>query len=124
MSLDHSTEERLLQELRSYFGYADDQIEFAWSDHEGLYEVALFTYNHATRTASCFTKPRDPAAFALQALLEYPDPQELSYTIQWRVAGKLHTSYFSAGNILMALDKFAEGTPTPCSLSVALNPVS
>ena len=37
--------------------------------------------------------------------------RELSYTIQWRVAGEteLHTSYFSAGNILMALDKFFAG---------------
>ena len=61
MTLDHPTEERLLHALRSYFGYADDQIEFAWNEHDGVHEVALFTYNPRPPTASSFTKRADRA---------------------------------------------------------------
>ena len=130
MSLDHSTEERLLQELRSYFGYADDQIEFAWSDHEGLYEVALFTYNPRHTHRFLFHKAQGSNRVqALQALLEYTQThrdRELSYTIQWRVAGEseLHELLQcrqhsdGAGQILRGKDPH-----TVQVFSVALNPV-
>ena len=32
-------EQRLLEDLRSYFGYAEDQLEFVWSDNEGIHHV-------------------------------------------------------------------------------------
>ena len=95
-------------------------------------EVALFTYNprHTHRflfhRASGSTKEQ-----ALHALLEYTQhhkDRDQSYTIQWRVAGgsELHTSYFSAGNILLALDKFFAGRDphTVQVFSVTLNPLS
>jgi len=125
-------EDRFLEDIRSYFGYAEDQLEFAWSSEEGIHEVALFTYNprHTHRflfhRASGSTREQ-----ALQALLEYIQhhkDRELSYTIQWRIAGEteLHTSYFSAGNILLALDKFFAGRDphTVQVYSVMLNPLS
>lgn len=125
-------EDRFLEDIRSYFGYAQDQLEFAWSAAEGIHEVALFTYNprHTHRflfhRASGSTREQ-----ALQALLEYIQhhkDRELSYTIQWRIAGEaeLHTSYFSAGNILLALDKFFAGRDphTVQVYSVMLNPLS
>jgi len=132
MTTDPAQETRLLEEIRSYFGYAEDQLEFAWSETEGIQEVALFTYNprHTHRflfhRTSGSTKEQ-----ALQTLLEYTQhhkDRELSYTIQWRVSGEseLHTSYFSAGNILLALDKFFAGRDphTVQVYSVTLNPVS
>ncbi|MDC0600467.1 hypothetical protein OAO65_04095 [Flavobacteriales bacterium] len=132
MSLDHPTEERLLHDLRGYFGYADDQVEFIWSDTEGVHEVALFTYNPRHTHRFLFHKSSGSTRIqALQSLLDYIQThrdRELSYTIQWRVAGELefHTSYFSAGNILMALDKFFAGRDphTVQVFSVMLNPMS
>jgi len=132
MSLDHPTEERLLHDLRGYFGYTDDQVEFIWSDTEGVHEVALFTYNPRHTHRFLFHKSSGSTRIqALQSLLDYIQThrdRELSYTIQWRVAGELefHTSYFSAGNILMALDKFFAGRDphTVQVFSVMLNPMS
>ena len=132
MTFDPATEERLLQDLRSYFGYADDQIEFSWSEREGIHEVALFTYNPRHTHRFLFHKSHGSNRVqALQAQLDYTQThrdREQSYTVQWRVAGEteLHTSYFSAGNILMALDKFFAGRDphTVQVFSVALNPVS
>jgi len=132
MSLDHPTEERLLHDLRGYFGYADDQVEFIWSDTEGVHEVALFTYNPRHTHRFLFHKSSGSTRIqALQSLLDYIQThrdRELSYTIQWRVAGELefHTSYFSAGNILMALDKFFAGRDphTVQVFSVMVNPMS
>ena len=132
MSPDHPNEERLLQDLRSYFGYADDQIEFIWTEQDGVKEVALFTYNPRHTHRFLFHKSSGSSRIqALQSLLDYTQThrdRELSYTLQWRVAGEseLHTSYFSAVNILQALDKFFEGRDphTVQVYKVALNPVS
>lgn len=132
MSLDPATEDRLLQDLRSYFEYADDHIEFVWDEQDGLHGLSLFTYNpRHTHRFLFHTAQGSSRVQALQALLEYTQThrdREQSYTIQWRVAGEteLHTSYFSAGNILMALDKFFAGRDphTVQVFSVALNPVS
>ena len=132
MSLDVPTEDRLLQDLRSYFGYAEDQVEFVWSETDGIHAVSLFTYNPRHTHRFLFHKSSGSSRIqALQTLLDYTQnhrDRELSYTIQWRVAGEteLHTSYFSAGNILMALDKFFAGRDphTVQVFSVALNPMS
>jgi len=132
MSIDHPTEERLLHDLRGYFGYAEDQLEFVWSEQDGIHEVSLFTYNpRHTHRFLFHTSTGSSRIQALQALLDYTQDhrdRELSYTVQWRVAGEseLHTSYFSAGNILMALDKFFAGRDphTVQVYSVMLNPVS
>ena len=94
--------------------------------------MSLFTYNPRHTHRFLFHSASGSNRIqALQALLEYTQDhrdRELSYTIQWRVAGEteLHTSYFSAGNILMALDKFFAGRDphTVQVFSVALNPVS
>lgn len=132
MSIEHSTEERLLDDLRGYFGYAEDQVEFVWSEQNEVHEVSLFTYNpRHTHRFLFHTASGSSRTQALQTLLEYTQnhrDRELSYTVQWRVAGEaeLHTSYFSAGNILMALDKFFAGRDphTVQVFSVMLNPMS
>lgn len=132
MSMDHPTEDRLLLDIRSYFGYTQDQVEFNWIESDGIHEVALFTYNPRHTHRFLFHKASGSSRIqALQTLLNYTQThrdRELSYTIQWRVAGEVefHTSYFSAGNILMALDKFFEGRDphTVQVFSVMLNPMS
>ena len=132
MSMDHPTEDRLLLDLRSYFGYTQDQVEFIWSESDGIHEVALFTYNPRHTHRFLFHKSSGSTSIqALQTMLDYTQThrdRELSYTIQWRVAGEVefHTSYFSAGNILMALDKFFAGRDphTVQVFSVMLNPMS
>ena len=132
MSMDHPTEDRLLLDLRSYFGYTQDQVEFIWSESDGIHEVALFTYNPRHTHRFLFHKSSGSTRIqALKTLLDYTQThrdRELSYTIQWRVAGEVefHTSYFSAGNILMALDKFFAGRDphTVQVFSVMLNPMS
>ena len=132
MSMDHPTEDRLLLDLRSYFGYTQDKVEFIWSESDGIHEVALFTYNPRHTHRFLFHKSSGSTSIqALQTMLDYTQThrdRELSYTIQWRVAGEVefHTSYFSAGNILMALDKFFAGRDphTVQVFSVMLNPMS
>ena len=132
MSIEHPTEERLLDDLRGYFGYAEDQVEFVWAELSEVHEVSLFTYNpRHTHRFLFHTASGSSRIQALQTLLEYTQnhrDRELSYTVQWRVAGEaeLHTSYFSAGNILMALDKFFAGRDphTVQVFSVMLNPMS
>lgn len=125
-------EDRLLEGIRSYFGYAEEELEFAWTEQDGLHTVALFTYNPRHTHRFLFHRASGSSRDqALQALLEYTQnhkDRELSYTVQWRVSGEveLHTSYFSAGNILLALDKFFAGRDphTVQVFSVMLNPVS
>lgn len=132
MTSEPAQESRLLEEIRSYFGYAEDQLEFKWSEKDGIRELALFTYNPRHTHRFLFHRATGSTREqALQALLEYTQhhkDRDQSYTIQWRVAGEseLHTSYFSAGNILMALDKFFAGRDphTVQVYSVNLNPVS
>lgn len=125
-------EERLLEAIRSYFGYAEEELEFNWKEQDGLHTVALFTYNPRHTHRFLFHRAAGSSRDqALQALLDYTQThkdRELSYTVQWRVSGEaeLHTSYFSAGNILLALDKFFAGRDphTVQVFSVMLNPVS
>jgi len=67
----------------------------------------------------------------LEAMLKYVKNSievENSYTIQWNLKGdnKLHTSYFRAKNIQLALDKFYYGRDinSVTVFSVVLNPIS
>lgn len=132
MMPEPTQEARLLEDIRSYFGYAEDQLEFNWSELEGVQEVALFTYNPRHTHRFLFHRATGSTREqALQALLDYTQShkdKDQSYTVQWRVAGEseLHTSYFSAGNILLALDKFFAGRDphTVQVYSVMLNPLS
>ena len=132
MNPDPAQEARLLEDIRSYFGYAEDQLEFMWKEQDGIQEVSLFTYNPRHTHRFLFHRAAGSnREQALQALLDYTQDhkdRDQSYTIQWRVAGEseLHTSYFSAGNILLALDKFFAGRDphTVQVYSVILNPLS
>lgn len=132
MMPEPTQEARLLEDIRSYFGYAEDQLEFNWSELEGVQEVALFTDNPRHTHRFLFHRATGSTREqALQALLDYTQShkdKDQSYTVQWRVAGEseLHTSYFSAGNILLALDKFFAGRDphTVQVYSVMLNPLS
>jgi len=132
MNQDPAQESRLLEDIRSYFGYAEDQLEFIWNTQDGIHEASLFTYNPRHTHRFLFHRATGSTRQqALQALLDYTQDhkdKDQSYTIQWRVAGEgeLVTSYFSAGNILLALDKFFAGRDphTVQVYSVILNPLS
>ena len=88
MTLDHPTEERLLHALRSYFGYADDQIEFAWKEQDGVHEVALFTYNPRHTHRFLFPASGSSRLQALQAGLhaDPPGPELVHHPVagRWR----------------------------------------
>jgi len=132
MNAEPAQASRLLEDIRSYFGYAEDQLEFQWKEQDGLHEVSLFTYNPRHTQRFLFHRATGSSREqALQSLLDYTQhhkDRDQSYTIQWRLAGEseLHTSYFSAGNILLALDKFFDGRDphTVQVYSVTLNPMS
>lgn len=131
MSNDFSTEqERLEEQVRMYFGAHPPLFQYA--EEGGLVRLALMTEN--PRHSQQFLFHQSTGANAIQALesmLEYireHRAQEPTYTIQWRAFGEaeLHTSYFSAPNILGAMDKFFHGRDLHAItvFSVMLNPLS
>ena len=132
MTIDHPTEERLLHDLAATSAMPKTKWNSCGPNRTGSTRSPCSPTIRATPTGSSFqTSTGSSRIQALQALLDYTQDhrdRELSYTVQWRVAGEseLHTSYFSAGNILMALDKFFAGRDphTVQVFSVMLNPVS
>ena len=131
MSNDFVTEqERLEGQVRTYFG-AHPPL-FKYEEDGGVVHLALMTENPRHNQQFLFHKSSGANAIqALESLLEYVREhraQEPTYTIQWRAFSEteLHTSYFSAPNILGALDKFFHGRDVHAItvFSVTLNPLS
>lgn len=131
MSNDFSTEQERLEALVSnYFGALPPAFEYLVEG--GVTALALMTENPRHNQHFLFHKSTGANAIqALEAMLEYIRDHralEPTYTIQWRAFGEteLHTSYFSAPNILGALDKFFHGRDvhTITVFSVTLNPMS
>lgn len=122
--------ERLEESIRKYFTPSSPVFEY--TDSNGLIELAVTTAN--PRHQQRFLFHRATGATKQQALEEVLDyirehrGEEPTYTIQWRAFGdvELHTSYFSAQNIMGALDKFFYGRDlhTITVFSVTLNPLS
>lgn len=131
MSNDFVTEQdRLENQVRTYFGALPPL--FQYEEVGGVVHLALMTENPRHNQQFLFHKSSGANAIqALESLLEYireHRSQEPTYTIQWRAFGEseLHTSYFSAPNILGALDKFFHGRDLHAItvFSVTLNPLS
>ncbi len=131
MSNDFVTEQdRLENQVRTYFGALPPL--FQYNEVGGVVHLALMTENPRHNQQFLFHKSSGANAIqALESLLEYireHRSQEPTYTIQWRAFGEseLHTSYFSAPNILGALDKFFHGRDLHAItvFSVTLNPLS
>jgi hypothetical protein len=131
MSNDFSTEqERLEAQVANYFGAMPPRFDYTVEG--GLTHLALMTNNPRHNQEFLFHQSSGAHAVqALESMLEYIREHralEPTYTIQWRAFNEteLHTSYFSAPNIMGALDKFFHGRDVHAItvFSVTLNPLS
>lgn len=133
MTVDKNIELAQLQaEIGEYIGLGSNSLIFDYEDHGKSYSLRLITVNPRHNQSFLFhasegVTKHDAARSMLEYVKNYKD-REGSYTIQWSVRGEntLHTSYFSAKNILAALDKlYYDRDPNGITVfSVILNPIS
>lgn len=133
MTIDKNIEVANLQtEISSYIGLGPGSVVFDFDEHNSKVSLNLITVNPRHNQSFLFHQTEASSrAEALRYMLEYVSVQkekESSYTIQWSLGGEpsLHTSYFSAKNILGALDKlyFDRDPNTIVVFSVNLNPIA
>lgn len=131
MESDSLNENKRLEELIArYFG--SSHPDFQYEIIGGLTALILTTSNPRHQQRFLFHKTEGASKKqALEEMLDYireHRSSEPTYTVQWRTFGEteLQTSYFSAPNILGALDKFFYGRDlhTITVFSVTLNPLS
>ena len=131
MSNDSNTERaRLEDQVRGYFG--GHPVHFQYHEMQGLVQLDLTTENPRHRQNFLFHQSTGAHAIqALEDMLDYIREHralEPTYTIQWRAFGEpeLQTSYFSAPNVMAALDKFFYGRDVHSItvFSINLNPLS
>lgn len=122
----------LQEKIESYLKLDSNRLIFEFEEKAGLDQLNLITVNPRHRQSFLFhsTLGTDKVD-ALKKMLEYVTNYkslESSYTIQWSLKGEneLHTSYFSAPNIMEAIDKlhFGRDPNTMTIFSVVLNPIS
>ena len=125
---------RLQREIGEHIGVGQDTLVFNFEDAPDgkqidLYLITVnprhnqsFLFHHCTGTDKLD---------ALKTMLEYVrtyKERDSSYTIQWSARGEnqLQTSYFTAKNVLEALDKlFYDRDPNSITVfSVILNPIT
>lgn len=120
------------QEIEKYIGLGPGSIVFDFDEVDRNVELRVITVNPRHRQSFLFhqTSGRDKVE-ALKEMMEYLKKykaKESSYTIQWRIKGEdhLNTSYFSAKNVLGALDKLYYGRdPNSITVfSIILNPMT
>lgn len=131
--LDKNVEVAQIQaEIGEYIGLGPNSIIFDFEEHENYFRLRLITANPRHNQSFLFhTTEGVSKGETLRSMLQYVQnykEKESSYTIQWSLHGKdqLHTSYFSAKNILGALDKlYYDRDPNVITVfSVSLNPLS
>jgi hypothetical protein len=133
MAVDKNIElARTQGEIEKYIGLGPNSLIYNFDEVDGKYTLHLITVNPRHNQSFLFhsTEGLDKMD-ALKNMLEYVKnykDKESSYTIQWSIHGEknLHTSYFSAKNILGALDKlFYDRDPNAITVfSVMLNPLT
>jgi len=123
---------RLQQEISNHLALGAENTIFDFSQIDGIVKLDLITINprHDQSFLYHSTKAIDKKE-ALVKMLEYIDETnevENTYTLQWRKVGEsnLHTSYFRARNMYVALDKFFYNRElnTFNVFSITLNPVA
>jgi hypothetical protein len=133
MMVDRNIEIANLQtEIGKYIGLGVNSLVFNFEDHEDHVTLYLITVNPRHNQSFLYhTTEGRTKLDALKEMLEYirdHKDKEGSYTIQWTIKGddNFHTSYFSAKNIIGALDKlYYERDPNTITVfSVILNPIS
>ncbi|MFZ6052314.1 hypothetical protein [Halocola ammonii] len=133
MAVDKNIElARTQGEIEKYIGLGPNSLIYDFDEIDGKITLHLITVNPRHNQSFLFhsTEGLDKMD-ALKNMLEYVrnyKDKESSYTIQWSIHGEknLHTSYFSAKNILGALDKlFYDRDPNAITVfSVMLNPLT
>ncbi len=122
--------QRLEEAVMKTFGAVAPSLDY--SEMNGVVELTVTTSNPRHQQRFLFHRSNGATKRqALEDMLDYIREHrgaEPTYTIQWRAFGdtELHTSYFSAPNILGALDKFFFGRDLHVItvFSVTLNPLS
>ncbi|MCB0760451.1 MAG: hypothetical protein KDC12_02935 [Flavobacteriales bacterium] len=123
---------QLQKEIGTYIGMGENSLLFNFEEHSNHFTLHLITVNPRHNQSFLYhTTEGLTKAGALKTMLSYVQEhkeKENSYTIQWSLQGEnvLHTSYFSAKNILGALDKlYYDRDPNIIVVfNVALNPMS
>lgn len=133
MAVDKNIEIAQLQaEIGEYIGLGQNSLIFDYEEHDHTHTLHLITVNPRHNQSFLFhTCDGLTKVDALRNMLGYVrnyKDRESSFTIQWSIRGDntLHTSYFSAKNILGALDKlYYDRDPNTITVfSVIMNPVS
>lgn len=133
MTVDKNIEIAQIQsEISEYIGLGPNSLVFDFEEQEGSFQLRLITINPRHNQSFLFHTCKGVNKLeALRSMLEYVKnykDRESSYTIQWSIHGEstLHTSYFSAKNVLGALDKlYYDRDPNSITVfSVMLNPIS
>jgi hypothetical protein len=122
----------LQKEIENYIGMGTKGVIFDFEEKGNTIVLHAITINPRHNQSFLFhTTTGVTKVDALEAMLAYVKSykeKESSYTIQWSVNGddQLQTSYFSAKNVLGALDKlyFQRDPNTITIFSVILNPMS
>ena len=122
----------LQKEIEEYISLGSNSLLYDFKEENGRVTLHTITVNPRHNQSFLFhsTQGLDQVD-ALEQLLDYVKSyrdKESSYTIQWSVIGdeRLQTSYFSAKNVLGALDKlyFDRDPNTVTIFSIILNPIS
>ena len=122
----------LQKEIENYIGMGTKGVIFDFEEKGNTIVLHAITINPRHNQSFLFhTTTGVTKVDALESMLAYVKSykeKESSYTIQWSVNGddQLQTSYFSAKNVLGALDKlyFQRDPNTITIFSVILNPMS
>ena len=123
---------RLQTEIEEYIGLGKNSLVYNYEDLGKRTTLHLITINPRHNQSFLFhiSEGMDKVD-ATKHMLEYVQnfkDRDGSYTIQWKLDSDstLHTSYFSAKNIMSALDKlYYDRDPNSITVfSVNLNPIS
>lgn len=133
MAIDKNIElNRLQTEIEEYIGLGKNSLVYNYEDLGKRTTLHLITINPRHNQSFLFhiSEGMDKVD-ATKHMLEYVQnfkDRDGSYTIQWKLDSDsiLHTSYFSAKNIMSALDKlYYDRDPNSITVfSVNLNPIS
>ncbi len=122
----------LQREIEEYISLGSNSILYDFKEENGNVTLHAITVNPRHNQSFLFHTSRGLDRIdALEQLLAYVKEfreKESSFTIQWSIIGdeRLQTSYFSAKNIIGALDKlyFDRDPNTVTVFNVSLNPIT
>jgi len=124
---------RIQKEIDEYIGMGPNTLVFNYHDGENnMVKLDVITINPRHNQSFLFKSTTGyDKVDALKNMLEYVKnykEKDSSYTLQWTLKGEsdLHTSYFSAKNVLEAIDKlYYDRDPNSITIfSVILNPLA